>query len=71
MIDTPAAVANMVRERLLARSGAERFLMGIAAFETARAFVEASLPPALGREERRQLLYRRIYGEEPPWCRKR
>ena len=45
MIDTPPEIAEMVRTRLMARSGAERLRMRVEVFEVARRMVLASLPP--------------------------
>ena len=45
MSDTPPEIAEMVRSRMLALSGAERFRMGVEMFEAARRMVLASLPP--------------------------
>jgi len=39
LTDTPPEIAAMVRERLMARSGAERFEMGCRVFEAAREMV--------------------------------
>lgn len=66
MTDTPPEIAEMVRTRLMALSGAERFRMGAESFEAARRMVLASLPPGLSETERRRLLYQRIYGETLP-----
>lgn len=62
MTDTPPEMAEMVRARLMARSGAERFRMGVEMFEAARRMVLASLPAGLTETERRQRLFQRIYG---------
>ncbi len=43
MNDTPEAVQNFYRTLLMRRSGSERLHMGCAMFDTARAFVRASL----------------------------
>ena len=37
MNDTPPEIAALVRQQLLARSGAERLLMGVRMFDAARA----------------------------------
>lgn len=66
MNDTPPEVAAEVRRRLMSRSGAERFLMGIAMFDAARCMVLASLPKDLSPTELGRLLYARIYGTELP-----
>ena len=64
MNDTPREVAAMVRERLLARSGAERVLMGSQMFEAARSLVLASFPPGLSEIEIKGRLCERLYGNE-------
>jgi hypothetical protein len=66
MTDTTPAVAGLVRSRMMARSGAERFVMGARMFEAAREMVLASFPPDLSRSELRRRLYGRIYGEPLP-----
>lgn len=66
MTDTAPEIAEMVRARLMARSGAERFLMGVQMFESARRMVLASLPSDLSKNDRRRLLFERIYGEPLP-----
>jgi hypothetical protein len=67
MTDTPPEIAEMVRQRLMARSAEERFLMGARSFEAARAMVLASLPAGLSPEESKRQLYQRIYGEPAPF----
>ena len=64
--DTPPEIAEMVRERLMARSGAERFRMGVEMFEAARRMVLASLPANLPEGERRRQLFERLYGMPLP-----
>ena len=66
MTDTPPEVAEMVRVRLMAMSGAERFRMGVEMFDAARRMVLASLPPGLTETERKRRLFNRIYGESLP-----
>jgi hypothetical protein len=66
MSDTPPEVAEMVRTRLMALSGAERMRMGAEMFDAARRMVLASLPPDLPEAERKRQLFRRIYGEDLP-----
>ncbi len=46
----------------MARSGAERMIMGASMFDTARAIVLASLPKDLPPEELKRKLFTRIYG---------
>ena len=66
MTDTTPAVAGLVRSRMMARSGAERFVMGARMFEAAREMVLASFPPDLTESELKRRLYERIYGEPLP-----
>ena len=66
MTDTPPEIAEMVRARLMALSGAERFRMGVEMFEAARRMVLASLPADLTETERKRLLFERLYGEVLP-----
>ncbi len=65
MRDTSPEIEALVRERLMARSGAERMRMGSDMFEAARRMALASLPEGLCEDERKRLLFERIYGE--PW----
>jgi hypothetical protein len=62
--DTSPAIEQMVRKKLMALSGEERFIIAAEMFESARAMVEASLPRGLSEIERRQELFRRLYGKE-------
>jgi len=64
MNDTPPEIAEMVRERLMARSGVERVLMGSRMFEMARAMVLASFPADLPPIEVKRRLCERFYGNE-------
>jgi hypothetical protein len=64
--DTPPEIAEMVRVRLMARSGAERFRMGVEMFEVARRMVLASLPANLTEAERKRVLFVRLYGRPMP-----
>lgn len=64
MHDTPSVIAEIVRRRLLARSGAERVLMGSRMFDTARAMVVASFPAGLSEIEIKRRLCERLYGDE-------
>ena len=66
MTDTSPEVAELVRARLMALSGAERFLMGIRMCDAARRMVLASLPADLPETIRKQLLYERYHGEPLP-----
>ena len=62
MNDTPPEIAEMVRARLMAHSNQERFRMGVKMFEAARRMVLASLPSELSPEERKRMLFERLYG---------
>jgi hypothetical protein len=66
MNDTPPEIAEMVRARLMERTGAERFRMGVEMFEAARRMVLASLPADLSEAERKRLLFERVYGMPLP-----
>ena len=62
--DTPRDIAELVRRKLLARSGAERVLMGSRMFDVARAMVLASLPSGLTEIEIKARLCERLYGND-------
>jgi hypothetical protein len=62
MNDTSPEIAAMVQERLMQKSGAERFRMGVEMFEAARRMVLASMPAGLSEEELKRRLFERIYG---------
>ncbi len=63
MNDTPPEIEHKVHEMMMARSGAERLMMGSAMFDAARKIVLASLPKDLSDEELRRRLFERIYGQ--------
>ncbi len=63
MNDTQPEIERLVREKIMARSGEERFVMGAQMFEAARAMICASFPPGLSADETRRRLYERLYGE--------
>jgi hypothetical protein len=67
MTDTPPEIAELVRQKLMALSGEERFMMGVRSFEAAREIVLASLPRNLSPIELKRQLYQRIYGEPLPF----
>ena len=67
MNDTSPEVAELVRQKLMARSPEERFAMGAAMFESAREMVLASLPKDQPPLELRRRLFERIYGEVAPF----
>jgi hypothetical protein len=62
--DTSPEIERMVRNKIMARSGEERFIIGAEMFDSAREMVKASLPKNLSETERRRLLFKRIYGKE-------
>jgi len=62
--DTPPEIERMVREKIMALSGEERFIMGAQMFDSAREMLKASLPKGLTETEQRRLLFKRIYGKE-------
>jgi len=64
MNDTDPQIAELVRHRLLERSGAERVMMASGMFEAAKAMVLASLPTGLNEIEIKRLLVERLYGDE-------
>ena len=63
MNDTSPEIAELVRQKLMARTGTERFVMGARMFEAARAVVLASLPPDLPALELKRRLFERLYGQ--------
>ena len=62
--DTQPDIERMVRDKIMARSGEERFVMGARMFESAREMAKASLPRGLSETEQRRQLFKRIYGQE-------
>jgi hypothetical protein len=64
MTDTPPEIERMIRDKLMARSGEERFLMGARMFDSACEMLKASLPRGLSEAERRWQLCKRLYGIE-------
>ncbi|MCA1605392.1 MAG: hypothetical protein LC775_07960 [Acidobacteria bacterium] len=64
MNDTPREIAQMVREKLMARPGAERLMMGSRMFEAARTMILASFPAGLSEVEIKGRLCERLYGGE-------
>jgi hypothetical protein len=63
MNDTTPEIAERVQEMMMARTGAERLIMGSAMFDLARKIVLASLPKDLSDEELKRRLFERIYGQ--------
>jgi hypothetical protein len=66
MNDTSPVAERIVRERMMAISGEERFLMGAGMFEAARTMALASAPEGLSSSELRSFLLRRFYGSDFP-----
>jgi hypothetical protein len=64
MTDTPPEIEEMLRDKLMAHSDEERFIMGAQMFDSAREMVKASLPPGLSEAEQRRQLFERFYGDE-------
>ena len=64
MTDTASEIQRIMRDKIMARSGEERFVMGAQMFDSAREMVKASLPPDLSEAEQRRQLCRRLYGKE-------
>ncbi len=67
MNDTPPAIKEIIRQKLMERSPQERFLMGVRMFDAARQMVLASLPKDLSAPELRRRLFQRIYGQAAPF----
>jgi len=61
--DTSPEIAEVLRGWYKKMSAAERFMIGVRMFDTARTIVLASLPAGLSEEERRRRLCRRFYGD--------
>jgi hypothetical protein len=65
--DTSPEMEKLMRERLMSRSGAERFLMGVRMFDAARSIVLASMEGDRSSLEFKRRYYQRIYGEAAPF----
>jgi len=63
MNDTPPEIEKKIHELMMARSGAERLIIGSSMFDAARRIVLASLPKDLSDEELKRRLFERIYGQ--------
>ena len=63
MNDTTPEIEKKVHEMMMARTGAERLIMGSAMFDLARKIVLASLPKDLSEEELKRRLFERVYGQ--------
>jgi hypothetical protein len=64
MTDTPEEIKQLVREQIMARPPAERFVMGAEMFDSALGVVKASLPANLSSSEYKRQLFKRLYGLE-------
>jgi hypothetical protein len=64
MTDTPPEIERIMRDKIMARSGEERLVMGAQMFESAREMVKASLQRGLSEAEERRQLFKRLYGKE-------
>jgi hypothetical protein len=67
MNDTSPEIAELVRQKLMSRSGSERFVMGTRMFDAARTVVVASLPVGLAPDELKRQLFQRVYGLAAPF----
>lgn len=64
MNDTSLKTQKFYFETMMARSGEERFLMGISACQSARRIVLSSLPDHLSETERRVQYFLRLYEQD-------
>lgn len=64
MTDTSPDISALMHARLMARTGAERFLMGVRMHEAARRMVIASLPLELSEKTQKALLKARFHAAE-------
>jgi hypothetical protein len=64
MNDTDPEIEQLVRQRLMERSGAERVVMGSRMFDVAKAMILASFPPDLTPLEVKERLCERLYGDD-------
>ncbi len=63
MNDTLPDIEKKLHEMMMARSGAERLIMGALMFDAARDMVLASLPKDLPDDELKCALFERVYGQ--------
>ena len=64
MNDTDPEIEQLVRQRIMERSGEERLIMGCRMSDLARAMILASFPPDLTPLEIKERLCERLYGDE-------
>ena len=62
MNDADPEIKRKLFDMIMARSGEERFMMGVRSFDAAREIVLASLPKDLPHDELNRRLFERIYG---------
>ncbi|HEX7515696.1 MAG TPA: hypothetical protein VF345_00260 [Chthoniobacterales bacterium] len=62
--DASPEIERLVRDKIMALSGEERFVMGAQMSESAREMVKASFPRNLSETEQRRQLFQRLYGKE-------
>ena len=67
MTDTPPEIAELVRQKLMARPAEERFVMGALMFDAAREMILASLAKELSPDQLKQQLFQRVYGQPLPF----
>jgi hypothetical protein len=64
MTDTSPEIERMMRDRIMAPSGEERFIIGALMFDSALKMVKASLPKDLSETEQRPRLFKRVYRKD-------
>src|SRR5438132_5179410 len=64
MNDTDPEIERKLFDMIMARSGEERFMMGVRSFDAAREIILASLPKDLPHDELNRRLFERIYGAD-------
>ncbi|HTD67617.1 MAG TPA: hypothetical protein VK846_13910 [Candidatus Limnocylindria bacterium] len=67
MTDTSPEIAELVRQKLMARPAEERFVMGALMFDAAREMILASLPEGLSTDQIKRRLFQRVYGQSLPF----
>ena len=67
MTDTSLEIAEFVRQKIMARTSEERFVMGALMFDAARDMVMVSLPKGLSPDQRKRHLFQRFYGQPLPF----
>lgn len=67
MEDTSPEIRQLVRQIVMARPEADRFLMCAELHEAGKELAKIGMPGGLTPVEQRHFLYRRIYGEDFPF----